>query len=383
MAQHISESRRSIFDRYPRLIGAVLVIVIIVFLDLVSGRILIPDNYQSFRVRSGWYHHGILPGESSITNWGQQFYPFYSNSIGFRDSSSREVPLKSDQYRILFLGDSHTEGVGVRFHESFAGRLASQAGGKGVEILNGSAVSYSPRIHYLKGRYLIEEKELDVDEIFVVIDMSDLNNEIAYEHFEPNGEADLVISFRRFFNKMSQHSLLVYLADSFIKNRRNKFFYQNMAIKDRSDFELYATFFSEFKDADLLNDPNFHHVSRWLEDDKFGELANYSLALGQQNIEALNAFCRSRGISMSLSVHPWQDQILKGDTTNMFVESWRAFSKEHDIRFINLYPVFIDHTNPVVTASQCYIPHDNHWNDRGHAKVARALEKYIFKQKDE
>lgn len=383
MEQHISESRKTIFDRYPRLIGAGLVLVIIVILDLVSGRILIPDNFQSFRERSGWYHHGIQPGAVTITNWGQQFYPFYSNSLGFRDSTDREVSLDSDQHRVLFLGDSHTEGVGVDFNESFAGRLAAQAGGTGVEILNGSAVSYSPRIHYLKGRYLLEEKGLDVDEIFVVIDMSDLNNEIAYENFEPNGETVLVVSLRRFFSKLRQHSLLVYLADSIIKSRRNKFFYENMAIRNRSDFELYATFFSEFKDADLLNDPNFHHVSRWLEDEKFRELANYSLELGQENIAALNGLCRAQGISLSLSVHPWQDQILKGDTTNIFVESWRDFSTENGIRFINLYPVFIDHANPVVTAAQCYIPHDNHWNERGHARVAKTLEKYIFNQSEE
>ena len=367
------------FDKYPRLIGAVLMIAIVVLLDLVSGSMFIPENFQAFRVRSSWYHHGILPGASTITNWGQKFYPFYSNSLGFRDSINREVPLESDQYRLLFLGDSHTEAVGVSYAESFVGRLAARSEERGVEILNGSAVSYSPRIHYLKGCYLIEEKGLDIDEIFVVIDMSDLNNEIAYENFEPKPESSFVVTLRRFSSTMSQHSLLFYLADSFVKQRRNKFFYRNMAIRERSDFELYATFFSEFKDADLLNDPDFHHVSRWLENEEFRELANYSLALGQQNIASLNDFCKSRGISLSLSVHPWQDQILKGDTSNIFVESWRDFAHENEIRFVNLYPVFIDHTNPVVTASQCYIPHDNHWNERGHARVAEALDRIVFK----
>lgn len=380
MEKYLSEGRKSVFDRYPRLIGAILIIIIIGFLDLVSGSILIPENFQSFRIRSNWYHHDISPDASVITNWGQKFYRFYSNSLGFRDSIVREVPLKSDQHRILFLGDSHTEAVGVDFQDSFAGRLAAQAEESGVEILNGSAVSYSPRIHYLKGRYLIEEKGLDVDEIFVVIDMSDLNNEIAYESFEPRAESAFGVSLRRFFNKMSDHSLLVYLTNNFIKERRNKFFYEHMAIKERADFELYATFFSAFKDADLLNDPDFHHVSRWLENEEFRELAKYSLALGQKNIASLNELCRTRGISLSLSVHPWQDQILKGDTTNMYVESWRTFSKDNGIRFVNLYPVFIDHSNPVVTASQNYIPHDNHWNERGHARVADALEKYIFTQ---
>lgn len=380
--EHTREGQGSFFERYPRLTGVILLLLVIMILDLLTGRILIGEDYQSFRVRDTYYHHGIEPNCASITNWGQKYYRFYSNSLGFRDGSRRNVPLTSDNRRILFMGDSHTEAVGIDYRESFVGRLERLLENEDIEVLNGSAVSYSPRIHYLKTKYLLEEEGLDFDEIFVVIDMSDLNNEIAYENFEPKKETGIIKTARKIAGKISDHSAIVYLTDRIIKNRRNRFFYKHMAITERSDFELYATFFNEFKDADLLNDPDFHYVSRWLEDDKFREIARYSLERGRENIEKLHELCSSRGIEMTITVHPWQDQIMKGDTTNLFVESWRSFATQHHIDFINLYPVFINHTNPVLTASQCYIKYDNHWNGNGHKLVAEELLLHILNDRN-
>ncbi|MCF8226457.1 MAG: hypothetical protein K9J30_11325 [Bacteroidales bacterium] len=371
-------SKPSVFDKHPVLTGFITGLVIFIILDFAAGVVIIPEDYQSFRIKNNYYHHGIEPMTSSVTNWGQKYYLFYSNSLGFRDRSERKLPLVDANRRILFMGDSHTEGVGVNFEKTFAGRLASEAVNRDTEVLNASAVSYSPRIYYLKTKYLLEEVGLGFDELFVVLDMSDLNNEIAYEAFQPVNESALLRSSRKLVRKLRRYSSVIYLVDRFVKERQNKFFYEHMAITDKSDYELYATFFSEFNNADLLNDPDFHHVSLWLEDEKFRDLARYSLQLGQENIRKLRQLCDSKGIELTISVHPWQDQILKGDTTNMYVESWRRFASEHGIRFVNLFPAFINQENPVLVAGKSYIPHDNHWNEFGHEKVYRALMPILF-----
>lgn len=362
--------QKSIFERYPGLTGGVVLVVLMVLFDLLAGWMLIPDNFQSFRIRSLRYHHGIEPYVSSVTNWGQKYYTFHSNSLGFRDSCVREVPLTTENRRILFMGDSHTEAVGIDYSESFTGLIGAAVKDRKIDVLNGSAVSYSPKIHYLKCKYLLEDVGLDVDEIFVVIDMSDLNNEIAYRSFEPKPERKFVLLSGRVIRKLAASSATVYLADRLVKQQRNKFFNRNMATTGDDDFELYATFFSEFRDADLLNNPDFHHVSRWLDDEKFRNLALTSLEIGQSNIEMLKQLCDKREISLTISVHPWPEQILKGDTTNLFVESWRSFAQEQEIGFINLYPLFINEVNPVLVASQNYIHQDNHWNENGHRLVA-------------
>ena len=143
--------------------------------------------------------------------------------------------------------------------------------------------------------------------------------------------------------------------------------------------ELYETFFRDFHDKELLRNPEFHGVGSWYYDSSFIKLADKGLDLGKQNISKLNELCKSSNIKLRLSVHPWQTQVMKQDTSDYYVNSWSAFCKKEGIEFINLFPVFINGENPESAVKKYYIPNDNHWSELGHERVAKFLEKYIEK----
>jgi hypothetical protein len=42
---------------------------------------------------------------------------FLPTIFGFKDSGVRDVPLTTDKHRILFMGDSFTEGIGVPYEK--------------------------------------------------------------------------------------------------------------------------------------------------------------------------------------------------------------------------------------------------------------------------
>jgi hypothetical protein len=94
------------------------------------------------------------------------------------------VPLKSDKPRIVFLGDSFTEGLGVPWGETFVGRIAEALEPKGIEVLNAATASYSPLLYYDKMKYWIEQG-LVFDELVVFVDISDVRDELAYKDFAP------------------------------------------------------------------------------------------------------------------------------------------------------------------------------------------------------
>lgn len=363
----------SIFDRHPRTAGILIFATLFILLDLIVGAIFFPRDFQDFRVRHPYFHHGIEANRETITNWGNIYYRFSSNSLGFRDTIVQEAEISPGAPSVLLMGDSHTEAVGVNYSESFGGILSRELQKDGVEVFNGAAVSYSPKLYYLKCKYLIKEKGLRPDHIMVFIDMSDLNNEIGYQSFEPAGSSEVKDFFISFFHRMSRSSSIVYLADRLITKRRTRFFNRHMAVLENAEMELYADFFSEFENEELLNNPNFHQVSNWLYDEEFRKLAGQSIDIGKDNMKRLKELCDRRNIGLTISVHPWPDQVLKGDTTNLFVESWRDFANGNNVGFINLYPVFINETNAVITANQCYIQGDNHWNAEGHQRVADRL----------
>jgi hypothetical protein len=75
-------------------------------------------------IRDPVYHHTLRPKFDGFDKWGNKDYPFVTNSLGFRDASTRDVPLVAFRKRIVFIGDSFTEGIGVPYQETFVGKFA-------------------------------------------------------------------------------------------------------------------------------------------------------------------------------------------------------------------------------------------------------------------
>ena len=181
----MTTAHSSFFARHPVVTIVILVIAFFLIVDATSGALLIPSDPAGFRTPHHYYHHSLAPNRAQRTIWEDRVIPEYTNSLGFLDGSVRTVPLASEQRRVLLMGDSITEGYGVPFDQSFAGVLADQLGAEGVEVLNAAVLSYSPKLYYLKTKYLIEEVGLDFDALYVFIDISDVQDEFLYEAFEP------------------------------------------------------------------------------------------------------------------------------------------------------------------------------------------------------
>lgn len=358
-------------------------ILIIIILDFLSGFIIISDNFTSFRHPHYYYHHGLQPDQDTWAAWGSLLYPFKTNSLGMVDSAVYDVKLSAGKKRVLILGDSHSEGVGVPYNKTFSGILAKRLKDD-LELLNASCISYSPKIEYLKARFLFE-KGLKVNHIIVFIDISDMQNELVYEHFEPKCNSLIQEFWHRSKIFLKKYSSIFHLVSS-INNRRqtidflkkaNLFNQQGSSVTPANVIDLYASFFNGFDDKVLLSNPQFHGVGEWYYKNSFRKLADHGISLGQEYILKLKELCDSQNVDLSISVNPWQYQILKGDSHDYYVEKWESFATANQIGFINLFPLFIDGQNPVVNIRKFLIKGDNHWNEFGHAHVADYLEQYM------
>lgn len=374
--------KKSIFEKRPVLTISIIILIIIALFDLVLGLIFIPKDYNTFRKPHAYYHHALEPNRSVMAKWGDKVYPMFTNSLGLRDFSKREVPLDSEKKRILIMGDSHTEAVGVPFEKSFTGTLIRMSDTSKVEILNGAAVSYSPKLYYLKTKYLVQNLGLKVDELYVFVDISDIQNEIAYQTYEPqalNFEQKISSRLKKFFE---QKSITYYSISAISKAKKRKEFYNKTRnyFKGRVDnqTELYATFFDEMDSEELLNNPDFHEVGYWLGNPKYMDLwGKQGLELGAENMQKLVDFCKTYNIKMTISVHPWIPQILNKDIHPTYVQFWEKFAETFNIGFINMFPLFINDEDPEKIVDKYYIYNDNHWNEVGHQYVGKALSPYI------
>ena len=130
------------------------------------------------------FHHHFLPNHVYIRHTAKfSKFTIITNSLGFRDSTTREVDLKKNN-RIVLIGDSFVEGVVLDYKYTVAGLIDKHFKKKNIEVLNAGISSYSPIIYYHKIKYYLE-KGLKFSHLVVFIDISDIEDEaIKYEYDE-------------------------------------------------------------------------------------------------------------------------------------------------------------------------------------------------------
>lgn len=132
-----------IFNVYPKTTIGIVVLSSIVLFD---GLLTIPYDYyqaqlvqnnhkliQTIKIRHPVYHH-TFKNNFKILHPGSpgraEPVDIFINSLGFRDKTIREIALESSNHRILFMGDSFTEGGLLDYADTFVGRIDSDLGEK-------------------------------------------------------------------------------------------------------------------------------------------------------------------------------------------------------------------------------------------------------------
>ena len=136
----------SIFEKHPKKTLSILVFILVIIIDISATSLftsfgLYNPQYKiesHYRVKNKIFHHTLA---ANITNakgqWGPiRGYKVNTNSLGFKDSQPRKIFLKKTNHRILLMGDSFTEGVGLAYNDTFAGILDNKLRSKNINVFN-------------------------------------------------------------------------------------------------------------------------------------------------------------------------------------------------------------------------------------------------------
>ncbi len=140
-------------------------------------------NNRAHRIKSFYYHHDLRPMASFYDHWGYEKYQIFTNNLGFKDKNNRKINFKNRN--LLFIGDSFTEGVGIKYEDTFVGLIESKLKEKNddIEILNAGVQSYSTSIYLSKIHYLLNIKKLPITDIVVVVSVGDIFDD-AYKYLD-------------------------------------------------------------------------------------------------------------------------------------------------------------------------------------------------------
>lgn len=349
------------FERNPRKAQLFFLVFLFFALDFGIGYFWCPKIVGT---PDTFYHHDLPKNYVGPRDWGGEVYELTTNSLGFKDQSVRNVSRISDSRRVLFIGDSFTEGVGFPFGQTFSGLFASRVASQGVEVLNAGVTSYSPKLYYLKTKYLLKNVHLDFDELIVFLDISDIQDEIAYEPFVPSEH----FGVSKFF--------LIYKLRSFLK--QNSITYYYYWIKRYGDSGRLKGSLGRDEDF-LINDQEmadqwYIETSLWtLNERVYEKWGKQGVESARVYLDRLHSLCQEHQIQMTLVVYPWPRQIFAKDLDSLQVSIWRQFCRERKIPFLDLFPVFINQIPAEKIIKDYFIEGDVHWNRNGHKLVAETF----------
>ena len=151
------------------------------------GFLSLVDPYEHHPYRPFARYRDVRSGVEIVTN-----------SLGWKDMSPRVVARRYGGLRIVVLGDSFAEGLGLPARDTIPARLerALRRSGRPVEVLNGGRVSYSPLIEYQRLRRFFDTG-YQTDVVVVMPDLSDPQDDLfysrEYEH-APDGSPTVLRS---------------------------------------------------------------------------------------------------------------------------------------------------------------------------------------------
>jgi len=365
-----TELRKAILLRVAAaVVGLAVCAIGFLALDYAAAKLNLYDDETVYRIRDPRFHHTFAPMYSTKrAHWGGAFYEMYTNNLGFRDASTRIVDKVPSRHRVVFLGDSFAEGMGLPWQETFVGRFAAL--NPDIEVLNGAVGSYSPLLYLEKTKWLLDQG-YQFDELIVYIDISDIADDgIVYERM-PDGSID----------RHADTCPYGYVAEidagahpipvvAVVKRK--------LAPALPATYLLYRMLSAgSFKPGPPTYHPGFLRGMWTVRADLpcygDGGVAG-AIAKTTQNMDALAALLKAHGIALSVGVYPWPEQLVYDSEESLQVRLWREWcAKAGCRRFFNHFPDLFAHAQAEDTWSDMYIQGDLHFNALGSRLIAERL----------
>ncbi len=338
-------------------------IVFILLVDLIVGdkilSILLKNDREYFetkyRIKHEIYNHTLRNNFKGI-GWWDKKYQICTNYLGAKAECNNSRFLKNEEYDLIILGDSNTEGVGLTWNQTYVGKISENL--KNKKILNLAVAGYSFSHYLSKANYFLNK--IKFKEVIIFIDPSDVYDE--KDLFFKNNKNKFVVhnSLEKytFFKKLLKPFPMSYRFLVGVRRIIGKLKYkQNIKLKNY----LSESF----------------HITHWLnEENKYSEINKTSydrlIKKSLKNMETLYEILNAKNISLSIVVYPHPVQIYNNNLYSRNEKIWENFCIQRCKKFYNLSKSFKYNTIPSIEIiKKYYIDGDIHFNEKGAELISK------------
>jgi hypothetical protein len=354
------------------------------------------SSERRYRIESSVYDHDLAKNFDGDAWWGPFHYRVSTNSLGFRDASVRVVPLETTRRRILLLGDSFTEGIGLDYRESYAGIIAERLGRDDVDVLNAGVTSYAPAIYFAKTRYLLEDAALRCSDVVVFIDISDAEDEARFYDLHVDGRVTRMINDHpghgaefetagEFHDPVLPPATLAAdgVAVKTIETPPSQAIEERRPDPLRSSLKRHSVIAravdalagrgDEVENAAPYPQGNPRRPLWTVDERDYEAFGRTGLELGSRHMDRLLALLRRRGIGLTIAVYPWPEQLRYDTADSIQVRYWRSWASRRGVPFVDLFATMFAAADRDSAIRRFYIPGDVHFNSDGAHRIADAF----------
>jgi hypothetical protein len=325
------------------------------------------------------YHHDLMPDVKTTRIWGNILFPWATDRYGFRTGQCAPGEAEKTWKPIFMIGDSFTEAVGSSYEKSFVGLMACDAAKQKKAVWHLGVTSYSPTIFPYKLAASAERLGLKPAEIFVFLDMSDIDDEANV--YKPEGDIVYSVTWPNPLKQKPDHT------------RKPKDQPQQGQAPERPSQPPPRFDVGQFLEKNFTSARLAYHVyllstfsyrfsldrprARWSLDPALMEAwGKRGLEIAAGNLDKVVAQCREWNCRLTLVVYPWPDNFAAGDREGVQVRYWRDWSTRRGVRFIDGYaPFFRDDAYAAVR--KYFIAGDVHFSESGHRAIFEEVKKAI------
>jgi hypothetical protein len=341
-------------------------------------------NNRAHRIKSLYYHHDLRPMSSFYDHWGYERYKIYTNNLGFKDKSNRQVKFKNKN--ILFIGDSFTEGVGIKYQDTYVGLIEKNLKKKlnNVEVLNAGVQSYSTSIYLSKIYHLLERKKLPITDIVVMVSGGDifddnykyldLSDDYILNHVDQKNK--YIISIINFFKSNTLTYQLItritppkvipkLIKSIFSKKEFETSYYQR-------EKNLLSITNNEIDQMAFLGHKDYVYLYSSIEFDNWGKRA---IDNSLNNLRQIAKLTTEKKIKLNI-FYLYEPVLLLRKPNKMqfdyLINGFEDLKNENvEVNFIrNMYD---DYQNAYDAYKSLFFINDIHWNKRGNSQVAKEI----------
>jgi hypothetical protein len=287
---------------------------------------------SALRIRDPVYTHTLAANFDGYDTYGGATYPVFTNSLGFRDFSARRVALAADRHRIIFVGSSFLEGIGIPYEQSFIGRFALAF--PNIDVLNAAVTGYGPSAYYEKLRYFIDAG-FKFDEAIVYIDPANVQDEAVSYSYNERG------TLRWNGSGCNLKPTPWWQRASYIA----AFISRKIWERKRANYLDHASLDDLMRPGEIYG-RDFARAS-WTYDPAapcYGTMGvEGGIAKEKWQMDRLYELLLKHGVDLSVGVYPWPQQLLYDCQESRQVRIWRNWCVGKCKHFFNSFPVLFSY----------------------------------------